>query len=128
MKGQETLIAMRKGGHVVGSVWLDLDPDKQESWRTWTECADFKAHPDAALSANVQIEPGESISRLDLRFLVGLTVWVHGSDLDRVQQLHKACAAAGAKRVLSAFMQPDARGEPRTAAMFDTAGIFQGAF
>lgn len=129
MRGHEPLIAMRRAGRIPGAVWLSLDPDPLESWRNWPEYLglQWKRFPDAVGSAHVQVEPGESIASLDLRFLVGLPCWVHGTDERRVERLHQACADAGAKRVLSTTQQPDSRGVLRTVAMFDTAGIFEGA-
>jgi hypothetical protein len=127
MRGHEPLIAMRRAGKVPGSVALSLYAGTP--WRTWAHAdpTAFRGFPDAQSTAHVLVEPTDPIARLDLRFLVGLTAWVDGPDTQRVQQLHQACADAGAKRVLSTAQQPDSRGVLRTVAMFDTAGIFEGA-
>ena len=127
MRGHEPLLAMRRIGRVPGSVALSLYASTP--WRTWaqSEPTEFRGFPDAQSTAHVLVEPDDPIGRLDLRFLVGLTAWVDGPDLMRVQQLHAACIEAGAKRVLSTVQQPDSRGTLRTVAMFDTAGIFEGA-
>lgn len=127
MKGHEPLIAMRRQGFVPGSVWLDLDPSNY--WRTWPQFlgVEWRKYPGSVGTAHVQVETGDSIPRLDLRFVVGLTCWVQGSDSYRVAQLHQACTDAGAKRVLSALMARDDRGQPHCAALFDTAGVFGGA-
>ncbi len=127
MRGHEPLLAMRRSGAVPQSVWLDLDPS--DAWRNWPQMlgVQWREHPNAVGSAHVQIDADDSIARLDLRFLVGLTVWGQGTDAHRVEMLHRACAEAGAKRVLSSVMQPDTRGQLRCVAMLDTAGVFQGA-
>lgn len=129
MKGHEPLIAMRRQGFVPSAVWLDLDPSN--CWRTWPQFLggiEWKRFPASTGAAHVQVEPGDSIPRLDLRFVVGLTCWVQGSDAHRVHLLHQACDDAGAKRVLSTVMVRDARGNPRAVSMHDTAGLFEGAF
>jgi len=128
MRGHEPLLAMRRAGRVPDAVWLSLDPDPE--WRTWPAALGvrWKRYPDAVGSARVEIDPSDIPARLDLRFVVGMVTWVHGSNLGRVEQLHRACAAAGAKRVLSAVVEVDARGEHRTTAMLDTDGIMQGAW
>ena len=128
MKGHLPLLAMRRAGKVPAAVWLSLDPD--DSWRDWPQNLglSWRKFPDAGGSAHILVEPHDNIRVLDLRFLVGLTAWVHGSDAGRVEELHAACAAAGAKRVLSALSEPGPRGEPRIAAMFDTAGVFEGVW
>ena len=131
MKGHEDLIAMRRQGYTPSAVWLDLDPDSLEMWRVWPSFigVQWRKYPgERSGFAHVLIEPKDSVPRLDLRFLTGLQAWVAGSDLVRVKQMHQACIDAGAERVLTTVHKPDARGDLKAVAMFDTDGIFQGEF
>lgn len=128
MRGHEPLIAMRRAGVTPQSVWFDLDGG--DAWKTWSAgmATRWKRFPDAVGNAEILVEAGDSIPRLDLRFVVGLQAWVGGSDERRVRQLHEACVEAGASRVLSTVFRRDEKGMPRTALMLDTAGHFEGAF
>lgn len=125
MRGHQPLVAMRQAGAVPRSVWFSFDGDWWRSWPAAIGTA-WKRFPEGAGSAEVLIEPGDSIPRLDLRFAVGLRCWVQGNDAQRVHQLHQALQDAGADRVLSVVMQPDAKGVERTVEMLDTAGILVG--
>lgn len=49
--------------------------------------------------ATIQVDAGDKIEALDLRFLTGLTVSATGSTEDRAKALFAACIAAGAKTV-----------------------------
>lgn len=95
MRGHEPLIAMRKAGKLPASVWFEVDSG--EAWRNWPQYlgVNWARFPGKIGSADVLIEPDDSIPRLDLRFVVGMTVHVQGVDANRVGQLHYACREAG---------------------------------
>lgn len=109
MRGHEPLLAMRRAGFAPQAAWLGLDANPL--WRDW---------PLYGSHAQIEIELGEAINRLDLRCLVGMQVWIDGSDERRVLDLHTACLNAHAKRVLSAVNKPNYRGEPTVARMLDS--------
>lgn len=93
MRGHIALIELRRQHRVCpGLVFVDLVADPSPITANWQ---------DWSTQAHIEITDAESIRRLDLRFLVGLHVLASGFDADRVQQLHEACKAAGAARVLS---------------------------
>lgn len=122
MRGHEPLIAMRKRGATPQSVWFDLDGG--DAWKTWPAAmaTRWRNHPEAVGSAEIMVEAGDAIPRLDLRFVVGMQVRVMGADLKRVRQLARACADAGAKRVLGVGYEPDHKGNPHAALLLDSAG------
>lgn len=120
MRGHLPLIAMRQAGAVPRSVWFAFDGD---GWRHWPSSI---ARP-GGVAAEVLVEPYDSIPLLDLRFVVGLLVHVQGDDAKRVRQLHEACRAAKAARVIATVMQPDARGAQRSVEVLDTAEELQEA-
>lgn len=95
MRGHEPLIALRRRGLRPALVDIDLEPCPWRNWSTW---------PEWTTVPQIEVQPGDSIRLLDLRFLVGLTVQVSGYDGPRVWVLADACKAAGAARVL-AFVQ-----------------------
>lgn len=92
MRGDDTLRRLRRSGVRPGLAFVDLVAEHTTVPNDWTEWA---------AQAHVEVHDSESIRRLDLRFLVGLHVIASGFDADRVEQLHEACKAAGAARVVS---------------------------
>ena len=92
MRGHEEIIAMRHGGHRPDIIFIHVGIDNSGShldWQTWTP-------------KNAEVEIADaSLAGLDLRFTVGLLVWVSGQDQGRVSAIHIACLEAGAKRVVS---------------------------
>lgn len=98
MKGHEPIIAMRQRGRVPAAVRLHLCADLPASlWRDW---------PTFTTTAQVHIADADNLRRLDLRFVVGLLVWVDGDDAARVVAVEAAVKAAGAARVLAAVFGP----------------------
>lgn len=93
MRGQAPLIAMRQRGKVPSLVILDTDPDATRGWRDWHELTPEIAH--------VQADPEDGAHRADLRFVVGLTVQVCGTDPARVEAFGRACAENGAARTIT---------------------------
>jgi hypothetical protein len=83
---------MRLKGYTPADVHVDIEP----SW-TWRDWPQWTNH------AQVLIEDRDSVALLDLRFLVGLMVFVQGNDRARVQAVASACAAAKAARVIAAL-------------------------
>lgn len=112
MRGQQSVIAMRRKGYAPAAVWLyDLGSERQRQPFPW---------PDFGASADVDIEPTDSPSRLDLRFCVGLRVWVQSRDLARLEAITRTAVEAGAKRVLGALLDGE-----RCIAMTDTEGAIE---
>lgn len=93
MRGHQQLLEMRRRGMATSLVWLQIGRDSLRTWAGWPQ---WSGH------AHVEVDPADNLATLDLRCLVGLTAMVCGfDDVDRVRQLHAACVAAGAKRVIS---------------------------
>lgn len=113
MRGHEPIVALRRRGLKPASVWFTVSAS-DVAWRDWPTWND---------NAQVWVQPADSVPLLDLRFVVGLQCWVDGDDARRVLQLHEACAAAKASRVLTAVPGLDARGKPNVVRMLDTAGM-----
>lgn len=83
MRGHEKLIAMRKAGKRPAIVFLnDFDCPTN-----WFETGD--KHVTVSIA-------GEPLNRVDLRFLVGLTVSATSYDESRAKDLMQACQRAGA--------------------------------
>lgn len=87
MQGHETLIQMRQAGRKPGIVFVNDYPCKTK-WADWGEYATICTQ-------------GDSISSLDLRFLVDLVVSVSATSESRAKALFKLCKQAGAKTVAS---------------------------
>lgn len=82
MTGHDHIIRMRRAGRAPTFVWV----------------SDF---PDAFLDGLTVRMAGDTPELADLRFLVGLTAIVEGSDSVRVDRIAKACTAARAQRVIA---------------------------
>lgn len=110
MKHHEFLVTMRQRGLRPADVWLDVGANA--------------ALVDALQEVNrlggshrVAIERGDPIERLDLRFVMGCTVYVHGEDERDVRRVYDAAVKHKAERVIA--WSP--------AAMLDTAGLLEAA-
>lgn len=98
MRGHEAVIEMRQQGRVPQAIRLHVGGDLSAYyWRDW---------PTYTTTAQVHIPDDDSLGRLDLRFVVGLLVWVDGADADRVEAVEAAVKGAGASRVLTAVYGP----------------------
>ena len=84
MRGHEPLIALRKTRKRPTTVFLNADHDNSPfpRWRDW--------HESRPGLPSVQIDPSDVPHRLDLRFVVGMTVIISGLDADRVHALEAA--------------------------------------
>lgn len=93
MQGHQDLIAMRRTGKRPERVLLAVQDRPQ--WLDANRCG--QVHHE------VTVRPGESIDRMDLRFVIGLDVVVTaelGEGHERtVRALCAACVSAGAERV-----------------------------
>jgi hypothetical protein len=89
MKGADTIIKMRRAGFRPHSVFIwDIDwPVVAPAWDEDLIRMDVCTH-------------GDSISALDMRFLVGIPVQVYGEKIDRVRLLGNQCRKAGAQSVV----------------------------
>lgn len=109
MRGHEQLIALRRRGLCPSLVLLDLLPGYtllSSDWQLGGHYGNGVAH--------IELLEAESISRLDLRFLVRLKVLVSGAGTAAVERLHRAVVGAGAAWVFSQSMEPVGGGEFRT--------------
>jgi hypothetical protein len=116
MRGHEPLVAMRLRGRKPEACWI-VESDGLGITRDWQQWDASEASP------HVLIEPGDQLQRLDLRFVVGLDVFLDFDDFDRMAAVCEACKLAGAARVVgmtTAGKFPDAD----ALRMVDTHGIF----
>lgn len=96
MIGHMPLIRIRKAHKRPKAVWVWVGITSNNWAATWHQFSDLLSHPE------IQIEPEDNIKNLDLRFLVGLQVHIHGNDkTDRIFGAHIACLEAGAKDVFT---------------------------
>lgn len=102
MTGQDTILAMRRAGRRPDFVWV----------------SDFAQATLDGLTVRVA---GDTPELLDLRFLVGVTALVDGSDPARVQRIAKACQQV-AKRVIASVIQPVNEVRWETRQITDTEG------
>ena len=112
MRGHQPILAMRRRRVAPKSVWLSTDPIDPDLWRAWPE---FCSH------AHVQIDVGDNAQALDLRFLVGMLVFVDGNNQSRVEEIERAAIDAGAARVLGAVFGSKAK----CLAMTDSEGALE---
>lgn len=104
MRGHEALIAMRlRRRKVPRIVFFDFAGGRSERWRTWQ----FET-PDRAY---LLLDHGDVPGAMDLRCVVGLTVWINHTDEARVIALRDACMAAGADRVIAHVSDQVGEGE-----------------
>lgn len=92
MRGDDILRKLRRSGMRPRLAFVDLVAEHSTVPNDW---------PGWASQSHIEVHDSEPIARLDLRFLVGMHVIASGFDADRVEQLHEACKAAGAARVVS---------------------------
>jgi hypothetical protein len=90
MRGHEPLLAMRRRGLCPVRVHLDIAARRPIDWHVWRE---------SQAEADVVVDPTETPELLDLRFVVGLLVFVTGAEPARVKRLVLAAESAGADRV-----------------------------
>lgn len=93
MRGHQQLVEMRRAGARPDIVFVETDPAMFAATEDW--------HVESPSRAQVRIEPADSVHRLDLRFLVGLPVWVNGTDSARVFAVAEACERHQAGRVIA---------------------------
>jgi hypothetical protein len=93
MRGHKALIDMRSKGWKPSLVWLDADSPKLPMTDDWDMVSPMHAH--------LQLQATDRLATLDLRCLVGLTVFVDGNNTQRVIEARDACIKAGAERVIA---------------------------
>jgi hypothetical protein len=94
MRGHEQIIAMRKAGKRPGIVFLNDQPSLPGE----LDWAQFGEH------ATVEVY-GDTPEALDLRYLIGLTVSITGSSVERAKRFMEACKAAGAETVAAGYSE-----------------------
>lgn len=102
MRGAEHIIAIRKKGLAPVLVFVDTNETGE---------IDDESNQLDQTSANLWIEPGDSVKRLDLRCMVGLQASVTGDSVDRVAEVSDALIRVGARRVISTVMRKVRDGE-----------------
>lgn len=120
MHGQQKLVELRLRGHAPSMVWIDMDPhniiDQAKDW------FDFEKS-----TAHVQFDVGDKVSRLDLRFVRGLSCFVEGPTKTGVHELRDKCIELGATRVIASVMERHGSGDfvsYQCTDMTDTKGVF----
>lgn len=97
MRGHSDLIDLRMKGAKFQSVTL-IDFDFDVDWKKWGE------QPRVTVN-------GDGVVDLDLRFVVGLTVYIESYDQDRADDLMQKCIDSGALIVASSTY-PDPTQDP----------------
>ena len=103
MRGAQALVAMRKARQVPAVVWLDAETERLPFADDWPERSPVQAYLQPAF--------GEIPRRVDLRCVVGLTVYVSGPNRERVHALRDAAIEANAGRVIASVLTPRGSGE-----------------
>lgn len=121
MRGHQALSRMRRSGEKPSVVFIDTDagPSALPSWTQWQNINETLC--------DIDIEPGESLLRLDFRPLIGLVVHVSGTNSPRVRAVAELVKQAGAKRVISSCTRQVGQGEWiafDTVWVHDTDGFF----
>lgn len=97
MLGNLPIIKMRSKGKRPSIVFVnDYPTPEAKDWHNPGSAYGQVWEPD---HATVQIDEGDNIAALDLRFLTGLTVSATGRTEARAKTLFEACKRAGAKTV-----------------------------
>lgn len=93
MIGATELLELRRNGRKPRSVFLydSIDPGRHTQW--------VQELIENGMIPEVYILPDENISRLDLRFLVGLNVLVYGPNKDRLRLLFERVRALPAQQI-----------------------------
>lgn len=124
MRGAAALVAMRMAGRVPSIVYLD-------AWypagaRRGIQLVHDTWHVETPSQAHLMLPRDVPPDRVDLRCLIGLTVWVQ-EDPEIAQAIRAACIAAKARRVVCVGFTYTRDGEiVRTQHHWttDTAGVF----
>jgi hypothetical protein len=98
MQGHTALIAMRKTGIKPAAVYVS--DEVTQLTRDWHAPVTLTGKPMEQHSPCIAIEATDRIRSLDLRFLVGLVVFVSGETEARAKEMFEACKRAGAVRVI----------------------------
>lgn len=93
MRGHEDILRMRHQREVPAMIHIETD----EGFDRFGSGARWPFGPDDPV---VHISPTDALHRLDLRFVVNLSVQVSGMDAQRVKTAVDACIKAYASRVI----------------------------
>lgn len=120
MIGHAPLIAMRTAGRKPASVYVTDEVTPLS--RDWHAPVTLTGKPMQPHTPCIAVEPKDSIGSLDLRFLVGLVVFVSGSTESRAKAMFEACKGAGAAKVVGCHVHEDRRDTtPQWIEFFDGA-------
>ena len=107
MIGHAPLIAMRTAGRKPASVYVTDEVTPLS--RDWHAPVTLTGKPMQPHTPCIAVEPKDSIGSLDMRFLVGLAVFVSGSTENRAKAMFEACKQAGAALVVGAHIDAHQR-------------------
>jgi hypothetical protein len=99
MLGHTPLIAMRTKGIKPAAVFVS--DEITQIVRDWHSPVTLSGLPMAMHTPHIAVEPKDAISRLDWRFLFGLTVFAYSDNEKTAQALFAACKKAGAAVVVA---------------------------
>lgn len=120
MRGVASLLALRSRGYVPDCVWIDTDAGSAICQAdAWAETNNTQAH--------LHVEPGDRISRLDMRCVRGLPCYIDGTSEKAVGDMREACIEVGARRVIAAVLvRQDKAGAVafKTVSVTDTDSVF----
>lgn len=91
MRGHEQVAALRRKGRKPDAVFVDVS-------------APEASHIDYD-GSRVDLTTEETLARQDWRWAIGLVVFVHGLDAERVRAVAASLSEAKAKRVISSFVE-----------------------
>ncbi len=99
MQGHTALIAMRKTGIKPAAVYVS--DEVTQLVRDWHAPVTLTGKPMEQHSPHIAVEATDTIRRLDLRFLFGLTVFAYSDKEQTAKSLFEACKKAGAAVVVA---------------------------
>ena len=107
MRGHAPLIDLRRRGLRPAAVWIDATGiDSLQSWRDW--------HTNQPLQPHIDVAPAETVQRLDLRCLRGVsTVFLDAlvSDVQRQLDLIEAIQSEGVQRIVAGLSRARGQGQ-----------------
>lgn len=103
MYGHEALITMRKGGQSPKIVFINDYHDATA--RDWQNPGEKYGETWPSDHATISTA-GDFMETIDLRFVVGLTVSISGTDESRVKALYESCKDNGAAVVAAGVTDP----------------------
>ncbi len=107
MIGHTPLIALRTAKRKPAAVYVS--DEVTQLTRDWHAPVTLSGKPMEQHAPCIAIEDKDSIGSLDLRFLVGLVVFVSGNTESRAKAMFEACKSAGAAMVVGCHVDAHQR-------------------